>query len=148
MAVRNVLIAVAAIAFIAALMAGIYVRGRADGRDLAEARHAVAMAAAQAMQVQKQQRMMRDVQDAAQNYQDEIAVLAAEHNRLAAAAVGLRRAIAASAGSAANPPSGSDGGPVGRALAQCAERYSELAGIADRYANQLIGLQAYVRAVK
>lgn len=93
----------------------------------------------------------RNMQDAAdqvtKKLQDRIAVLADNYNRLAAASRGLRQAIAARAGGNTAASSGGDGGPVSVALGQCVDRYSELAGIADGYASQLIALQGWAGVV-
>lgn len=93
----------------------------------------------------------RNMQDAAnavnQKYQDKIAVLAANNNRLASATRGLRTVIASRIGEISSTTSGGDGARVYDALGQCIERYSGLAGISDGYASQINALRAWALIV-
>lgn len=139
--------AIAAAAAAVALCAALIGWGIQIGQDRANARHAADIAAQHAAQIAQTKRMMRDVDTLAQEFEADRAVLAADRDRAAAAVIGLRKALAARAGANTATTSGGDGGPVGRALEQCAERYSELAGIADGYANQLIALQGWAQVV-
>lgn len=140
---RNLILVLIAIGFGAAC----YLQGRYEGRTQEAARAAIERAQKQAENMATTKRMMRDVDVAAQGYQDRIAKLAADRTAAAVAVGGLRRALAIRAAADPSGTSGADGGPVARALAACAERYSDLANIADGYAEQLIGLQAYARAI-
>lgn len=135
------------IATAVAFCAGLVWFGYDMGRDRANAAHSAAMAEAQAEQLQQTKRMMRDVDTLAEDYQDRLSALAADRSAAAAAVRGLRQALAARASGDSATASGGDGGPVARALEQCAERYSELASIADGYANQLIALQGWAGVV-
>ena len=140
---RNLILVLSAVA----LIAGVYVKGRHDGTALAEARHSAALAEAQAKQLFLMKRMMRDVDAISQDGQDRANALAADRDAAAAAARGLRTALAQRG--SGNTPAASDGNEkaLSGALAQCAERYSRLAAIADTTANQLLTLQDWARVV-
>ncbi len=136
---RHLITAALAVAFCAGLVWwGI---GIGEGRE--KARSAVALAA----QIESTKRMVRDVDTLAQTFEAEAAVLAGDRDRAAAAVLGLRTALAARIARDTATAGGGDGGPIGRALEQCANQYSELAGIADGYANQLIALQRWAGIV-
>jgi hypothetical protein len=135
-----------AIGFAAALVGAFWVGWAWQGAIAAQKASAL-VAAQQAAQIAQTKRILADVDTLAQNFEADRAALAADRDAAAAAVRGLRAALAHRAGLDPATASGGDGGPIGRALEQCAERYSELAGIADGYANQLIALQAYVGAV-
>lgn len=132
---------------IAAAIAGAFYAGWARQGAIAAQKASALVAATQAEQLQQTKRMMRDVESVAQDYQDRLSELAADRNAAAAAVRGLRAALADRIGGDTATASGGDGATVARALEQCAERYSDLAGIADGYANQLIALQAWARVV-
>lgn len=132
---------------LAAALGGAFWAGWAWQGAIAAQKASALVAAAQAAELAQTKRMMRDVEAVAQDYQDRLAVLAADRNTAADAVVGLRKALAARAGGDTATASGGDGGPIGRALAQCADRYSDLAGIADGYANQLRALQGWAGVV-
>lgn len=59
----------------------------------------------------------------------------------------LQQAIVASGRVSATTTPVADGGAAGELLGECAGQLLEMAGKADRYANQLIGLQGYVGQV-
>lgn len=130
-----------------ALLAAGYAKGRYDGAALAEARHSAALAEAQAKQLALTKRMMRDVDALAQDGQDRANALAADRDAAAAAARGLRTALAQRSSGHAPAATHGDAAALSGALAECAERYSALAGIADTTANQLLTLQAWARVV-
>jgi hypothetical protein len=136
---RHLITAALAVAFCAGLVWwGI---GIGEGRE--KARSAVALAA----QIETTKRMMRDVDTLAQTFEADRAVSAAGADRLAATVRGLRAALAARIARDTTAAGGGDGGPIARALEQCADRYSELAAVADGYANQLIALQGWAGVV-
>jgi hypothetical protein len=148
-----------ALALAAVALCGVaYAKGRYDGAALAEARgnavlaevqarHNAALAEVQAKQLALTKRMMRDVDALAQDGQNRANALAADRDAAAAAARGLRTALAQRG--SGNTPAASDGNAeaLSGALAQCAERYAALAGIADTTANQLLILQTWARVV-
>lgn len=134
-------------AIIIGLCGAIYIKGQYDGMTHLAARHAAQLAEAQAQATRKQTRMMRDVETTAEQYQDALASVAADRDLARTAAGGLRQALAARASRDPRPAACPDGGAVARALAECADQLANVAGVADGYANQLIGLQGYARAI-
>ena len=71
-----------------------------------------------------------------------------ERDRLRVALSQAVRGGGGGAGQGTGTERGSDAGPaIADALAACADRYADVAGVADRLAVQVTGLQAYVRDV-
>lgn len=71
-----------------------------------------------------------------------------ERDRLRVALSQAVRGGGGGAGQGAGPERGSDAAPaIADALAACADRYADVAGVADQLAVQVTGLQSYVRDV-
>lgn len=126
-----------------AISAGLLWWGIGIGEGREKARSAVALAA----QIENTKRMVRDVDTLAQTFEADRAALVAGRDSAAAAVRGLRAALAARIARDTAATGGGDGGPIARALEQCADRYSELAAVADGYANQLMALQGWAGVV-
>lgn len=125
-----------------------FYRGYHTGQGFAEARHATALAQAQAEAAQKQKVLITDVQKAAQNAYDEQVKLEARLAAADGAVDRLRETVAAAnqrAGSAT--ASAVDGSTARTLLAICATEYRDMAKQADRLRATVIGLQGYARAV-
>lgn len=152
--------AVTGAAVLAALFIGLQLYGSAQhkkGYNQAQAEHAVAVAFAQGRARQIEQQKQKEVEDVRAEYQKQLDTAFGAVTAARADSDGLRGRL-----TAANDRAAAQAARAGRALDEnariaaelrnvvglCTARYTELAGVADRYRGDLIALQGYVLAVQ
>lgn len=156
MSIKSALTGAAALA---ALFIGLQIYGSAQhkkGYAQAQAEHAVAVAYAQGRARQIEQQKQKEVEDVRAEYQGRIDEAAGAAISARADSDGLRGRL-----TAANDRAAAEAARAGRALDEnariaaelrnvvglCTARYTELAGVADRYRGDLIALQGYAWSV-
>ena len=149
--------AVTGAAVLAALFIGLQIYGAAQhrkGYSQAQAENAVAVAYAQGRVRQVEQQKQKEVEDVRAEYQKRVDAAAGAAVSARADLDGLRGKL-----TAANDSAAAQAARAGRALDEnariaaelrnvvgmCAARYTELAGVADRYRGDLMALQRYVK---
>jgi hypothetical protein len=134
-------------AAIIACAVGLFWFGRVVERDIQGAARATEIATAQAEAVAKQKRMMRDAEQAAQEYLERERAALDAAGAARRAGDGLRSALAASARRNTCPAGSSDAARVADLFAECGAELERVAREADRAVGQLTLLQAWARAV-
>jgi len=141
------------------LLIGLQLYGSAQhkkGYNQAQAENALAVAYAQGRARQIEQQKQKEVEDVRAEYQERIDVAAGAATAARADFDGLRGRL-----TAANDRAAAQAARAGRALDEnariaaelrnvvelCTARYTELAGVADRYRGDLMALQGYARSV-
>ncbi len=152
--------AIGGAAFLAALFIGLHLYGSAQhkkGYDQAQAEYMIAVAHAEGRARQIEQQKQKEVEDVRAKYQKQVDAAAGAAATAHADLDGLRGKLTAANGRAAAQAT-----RAGRALDEnariaaelrnvvglCTARYTELAGVADRYRGDLMALQGYVLAVQ
>lgn len=150
--------AVAGAAVLVALFIGLQLYGAAQhrkGYDQAQAEYMVAVAHAEGWARQIEQQKQKEVEDVRSEYQKQLDSAAGAADSARADLNGLRGKL-----TAANNRAATQAARAGRALDEnariaaelrnvvglCTARYTELAGVADRYRGDLIALQGYARS--
>ncbi|QFY77529.1 DUF2514 family protein [Alcaligenes faecalis] len=151
--------AVTGAAVLAALFIGLQMYGSAQhkkGYDKAQAEYMIAAAHAEGRARQIEQQKQKEVEDVRAEYQKRVDAAAGAAVSARADLDGLRGKL-----TAANDRAAAQAARAGRALDEnsriavelrnvvgmCAARYTELAGVADRYRGDLIALQGYAHSV-
>lgn len=152
--------AVTGAAVLAAFFIGLQLYGSAQhkkGYNQAQAENALAVAYAQSRARQIEQQKQKEVEDVRAEYQGRIDVAAGAAISARADSDGLRDKL-----TAANDRAAAQAARAGRALDEnariaaelrnvvgmCAARYTEMAGVADRYRGDLMALQGYALTVR
>ncbi len=151
--------AVTGAAVLTALFVGLQLYGSAQhrkGYDQARAEYMIAVAHAEGRARQIEQQKQKEVEDVRAEYQKRVDAVAGAATAARADSDGLRGKL-----TAANDRAATQAARAGRALDEnariaaelrnvvgmCAARYTELAGIADRYRGDLMALQGYARLI-
>ncbi len=151
--------AVVGAAVLAALFLGLQMYGAAQhkkGYDKAQSEYMIAVAHAEGRARQVEQQKQKEVEDVRAEYQKQLDAAAGAAVSARADSDGLRGKL-----TAANERAAAQAARAGRALDEnariaaelrnvvgmCTARYTELAGVADRYRGDLIALQGYARSV-
>lgn len=138
-----------------AAWAGIQMYGKSENRkgyNQAQAEYMIAVAHAEGRARQIEQQKQKEVEDVRAEYQERIDVAAGAAISARADSDGLRGRL-----TAANDRAAAQAARAGRAMDEnariaaelrnvvgmCTAKYTELAGVADRYRSDLIGLQKY-----
>lgn len=151
--------AVTGAAVLAALFIGLQIYGAAQhkkGYSQAQAEHAVAVAYAQGRARQLEQQKQKEVEDVRAEYQKQLDTASGAAIAARADSDGLLDRL-----TAANDRAAAQAARAGRALDEnsriaaelrnvvglCTARYTELAGVADRYRGDLMALQSYAKLI-
>ncbi|MEJ6669146.1 MAG: DUF2514 family protein [Alcaligenes aquatilis] len=151
--------AVVGAAVLAAIFLGLQMHGASQHRKgyaQAQAEHAVAVAYAQGRARQIEQQKQKEVEDVRAEYQKQLDTASGTATAARADSDGLRGRL-----TAANDRAAAQAARAGRALDEnariaaelrnvvglCTARYTELAGVTDRYRGDLMALQGYARSV-
>lgn len=152
--------AVTGAAVLAAFFIGLQMYGSAQhkkGYNQAQAENALAVAYAQGRARQIEQQKQKEVEDVRADYQKQLDAASGAAISARADSDGLRGKL-----TAANDRAAAQAARAGRALAEnariaaelrnvvglCTARYTELAGVADRYRGDLMALQGYALTVQ
>lgn len=156
MSIRSAVVGAAALA---ALFIGLQLYGSAQhkkGYNQAQAEYMIAVAHAEGRVRQIEQKKQKEVEDVRADYQKQLDAASGAAISARADSDGLRGKL-----TAANDRAAAEAARAGRALDEnariaaelrnvvglCTARYTELAGVADRYRGDLIALQGYARSV-
>lgn len=151
--------AITGAAVLAALFIGLRLYGSAQyrkGYDQAQGEYMIAVAHAEGRARQLEQQKQKEVEDVRAEYQKQLDTASGAATAARADSDGLRGKL-----TAANDRAAAQATRAGRALDEnariaaelrnvvglCTARYTELAGVADRYRGDLMALQSYAKLI-